>query len=259
VVTLNVGGLPSSLAPLRERAPHFCRHFEDAGYDVVNLQEVWTRGQLRAIRAHLPSYQHVAWRPGIGGHPAGGLATFSRRPIQQARYTSYRGARAGGGTTFRARQWLNTRLQGVLTARLVDAPVAIGNTHLTANRDGDWSDGNRHYPLQRAQLGRLHAVMDEASADLTVLCGDFNVAASGALYDAVRAGYRDPFAETDPWTFHVALLHPGRRPQRIDYLLVRGDERDHPVHSYQRIFDEPVPGFGLVSDHVGLAAEIGLR
>jgi endonuclease/exonuclease/phosphatase family metal-dependent hydrolase len=256
VATLNVCGLPSPLRPLRERAPRFCEHFEDAGYDVVNLQEVWTRGQLRVIRAHLPSYRYVSLRRGIGGQPAGGLVTFSRRPVAGTRYTSFSGATAAGSRRFRARQWLNTRLQGALTTRLAEVPVAVGNTHLTANHDGDWSDGNRHYPLHLDQLERVHAAMDTAGADLTVLCGDFNVASSSSLYNTIRADYRDPFADTDPWTFHAELLFPGRRPHRIDYLLVRGDAQ---LCSYQTFFDKPLPGFGLVTDHVGLTAELELR
>jgi endonuclease/exonuclease/phosphatase family metal-dependent hydrolase len=245
--------LPSPLRALRERAPRFCEQFEGAGYDVVNLQEVWTGAQLRVVREHLPSYPHVSWRRGIAGHPAGGLVTFSRRPIDESRYTSFSGAKAGGNLRFRARQWLNTRLQGALTTHLAEVPVAVGNTHLTANHDGDWSDGNRHYPLHVGQLERLHAVMDKANAHATVLCGDFNVASTSPLYDAIRADYRDPFADTDPWTFHAELLFPGHRPHRIDYLLVRGDAQ---VRSYRTIFGEPIEGFGLVTDHVGLTADI---
>jgi endonuclease/exonuclease/phosphatase family metal-dependent hydrolase len=247
---------------------------------VVNLQEVWTRGQLRTIRTHLPSYPHVSWRRGLAGQPRGGLVTFSHTPVRGTAYVSFAGAPAGGGLPFRARQWLNTRLQGVLTTTLADVPVVVANTHLTANKDGDWSADNRHYSLQRAQLDRLHAAVDRLAGDLTVLCGDFNISSRSPLYPSAVAGYQDPFADADPWTFHVALLHPGRTAHRIDYLLVRGAAPDPAnsdaparLRSYQRIFDEPVPGFdeagsldasrprpaqsvGLVSDHVGLTAEI---
>jgi endonuclease/exonuclease/phosphatase family metal-dependent hydrolase len=224
---------------------------------VLNLQEVWTAALLRILRPHLPSYPHVAVRR-HAGQPAGGLVIFSRRPLGEVRYSSYRGARVGGaGLRFRARQWLNTRLQGILVAQVPWAGAVVGNTHLTANRDGDWSVGNRHYPMQRTQLALMHSAVP-ATADLTVLCGDFNTAASGPLHAAVVGDYRDPFAATDPPTFQASLLESTRRPHRIDYLLVRGEAARYPVRTAATFFADPLPGFGLVSDHVGLVAEIGL-
>ncbi len=100
VATLNVCGLPwsqSSLPPLAHRAVEFGRRLEESGLDVVNLQEVWGRRGLAVIRAQLPSFPHVAWRRGVAGQPAGGLVTFSRRPVGAVSYTSFRGARPDAG------------------------------------------------------------------------------------------------------------------------------------------------------------------
>ncbi len=79
VMSLNVCGLPSRLAPPPDRAPHFCQLVDESDIDVLNLQEVWGR-TLSRIRAGLPSFPFVAWRRGLAGQPAGGLVTFSRRP-----------------------------------------------------------------------------------------------------------------------------------------------------------------------------------
>jgi hypothetical protein len=138
---------------------------------VINLQEVWTRSALEVIRANLPSFPYVAWRPGIGRQPAGGLATFSRHPIGRVSYTSYfRAVPPAGGLRFRLKRALNTFLQGVLVVDLPGPGVTIANTHLTANKDGDWSAGNRYFPFQAAQLRRLHAAVP-ATDRLTVLTG----------------------------------------------------------------------------------------
>jgi endonuclease/exonuclease/phosphatase family metal-dependent hydrolase len=236
IATFNVAGLPSALAPLRRRAPHFCRYLEDADIDVINLQEVWTPWILATMRTHLPSFPHVCGR-------RGGLATLSRHPFAATRYTSLRRATPKGPG-----QWVNTRLQGVLVTTLADPRISIANTHLTANRAGDWSETGRYFALQRSQLGLLH----EAAAGCAVLTGDFNVAASGPLYPAAVADFVDPFADLNPPTYHVDLLPPGRIAQRIDYALVRG----RPVTGCATLFERPDENHGHLSDHVALTVDV---
>jgi exonuclease III len=255
IVTFNVCGLPTAYRPVADRAPGFCRELERHDLDVVNLQEVWTRSALKVIRANLPSLPYVAWRRGIGGQPAGGLATFSRHPIGRVSYTSFRRALPpSGGLRFRVRRTINTFLQGVLVVDLPGAGVTLANTHLTANKDGDWSAGNRHFPFQAAQLRRLHAAVP-ASDRPTVLTGDFNVAACGPLYpDVVDNGrWHDPFAPDGPITFHREFLPPGSTGHRIDYLLC--SPSTYPVVETGLLFTRPEPDY--LSDHVALRARLG--
>jgi endonuclease/exonuclease/phosphatase family metal-dependent hydrolase len=257
VATFNVAGLPSRLAPLRYRAAYFCRVFEESDVDVLCFQEVWTRAHLGVLRARLPSYPYLAWRRGIGGQPAGGLAMFSRTPFGAVSYASYRGTGPGTGPLlFRARLALNTAGQGVLVAPVKEAVVAT--THLTANRDGDWSAGSRYGPVHRAQLDRLHETLRPDHRP-TVLAGDFNIASDSPWYPSiVDGGWRDPFAGTDLVTFQTALLPPDRPGRRIDYLLVAGD---HPVRDTAVLFARPVRlpdgRRAFVSDHLALTASIG--
>ena len=119
VTSFNVCGLPSPLPSMAERAARFCRLIDDSDIDVVNFQEVWTRRTLAVIRSQLPSFPAIAWRRGFAGQPAGGLATFSRRPVGPASYTSFRGARPSAGSLrFRVERAVNSRTQGVLTVEL---------------------------------------------------------------------------------------------------------------------------------------------
>jgi exonuclease III len=272
IASLNVNGLGSAaLRPFAERAAQFCRWFEESGVEVVNLQEVWTRGNLAVLRSLLPAYTFLAWRRGVAGQPAGGLATFSRVPLRAVSYRSFRGVRVrAGGPLFRARLALNTRLQGVLTVELDRVGVVVGNVHLTANRDGDWCAANRHFAFQRAQLALMHEVLRHrgGASPVTVLSGDFNISSTGPLYPLVvdGGGWHDPFAAADVPTFHQEFLPPGRSSCRIDYLLVHGAGAGaagapYPVAETAVLFANPVRVAGravFLSDHCGLVARIAL-
>jgi hypothetical protein len=271
VATLNVCGLPwsqSSLPPLAQRAVEFGRRLEGSGLDVINLQEVCGRRGLAVIRAQLPSFPHVAWRRGVAGQPAGGLVTFSRRPVGAVSYTSFLGALPdAGGARFRARCAVNSLLQGVLTVELVGLGTIVANTHLTANKDGDWSAGNRYHGFQRRQVRMVHAALRRAcraDTELMVLTGDFNIASGASLYPLIvdRGAWRDPFATIDPVTFHPEFLPAGCTGNRIDYALVLGDEPRFPVLDSGLLFTEPVVAAGggrmYLSDHMALTVRLGL-
>jgi endonuclease/exonuclease/phosphatase family metal-dependent hydrolase len=157
-------------------------------------------------------------------------------------------------------------LQGVLTAEVPGLGAVVANTHLTANKDGDWSAANRYHGYQRRQLTRLHErLRGLAGVPLRLVAGDFNVTSRSALYPALlRAadGWRDPFAADDPATFHVEFLPPGSRSSRIDYALVAGDPAHFPVLGHEVLFTTPVPldggTDGFLSDHAALSLHIGL-
>jgi hypothetical protein len=271
VATLNVAGLPNALPPIEQRAVELCRRFEDSDLQVINLQEVWWGRYLKLFRRLLPSYPHVAWRRGLAGQPCGGLATFSRLPLGPVRFVSFRASRPDAGSLrFRADLQVRSLLQGVLTVELPSVGVVLGNTHLVANHDGDWSPENRHYGYQRAQIAILHEALTWARAkartraDCTVVTGDLNVAADGPLYSAIVPGeaWLDPFAASDPVTFRSEYLPAGASGHRIDYLLVRGDSRRPQVVEPELLFGDPAEladgRSGHLSDHFGLAARIVL-
>jgi endonuclease/exonuclease/phosphatase family metal-dependent hydrolase len=258
VLSLNVCGLPhqsSSFPRLAVRAARIGRYLESSDVDVVNLQELFTRHHLALVRPLLPSFRHVVWRFGLAGRPAGGLATFSRHPLRRLEYQAYRGiAPSAGSLRFRGRNAVASAMAGVLVTELTDHGIVVANTHLTANKDGDWSATNRYHDFQRRQLQRLHAVLrrlpDHRPA---VLTGDFNVASDSPLYPTIidRGAWHDPFVETDPTTFQGAFLPPGAPPHRIDFLLIRGAEARDP----RTVFAEPEDGIYL-SDHIALTARI---
>lgn len=259
VLTVNVCGLPSEhpmLPPLAVRAARFCAQLEASDVDIVNLQELFTRRHLATVRPLLPSFPHAVWRTGVAGRPAGGLVTFSRHRLRGLGYRSFRGiVPSAGGPWFRANHALWGALAGVLVTELPEFGVVVVNTHLTANKDGDWSASNRYHRFQRAQLDRLHSVLRALPADrATVVTGDFNIASDSPLYPMIvdNGRWQDPFVDADPATFHAAFLPPDRSPHRIDFLLTRGTGA---VQQAGLVFAEPQEG-SYLSDHVALSARV---
>ena len=262
--TLNVGGLSRPrppLLPLALRAPELGQRLDAAPIDVLNLQEVFHYASLRVLRERLPSYPYVGFRRSVVG-PAGGLVTFSRLPLRRVRYRSFAGiAPPRGRLKFRVKRALLSAVQGLTTVELAGLPITIVNTHLTANRDGDWSPGNRFHAFQRAQLRRLNATLARRRRPgLTVITGDFNIASDSDHYPLIvdHGARHDPFAATGPVTFHAAFLPPGEPAHRIDYALLAGDAS---VLNCTTLFPEPLTVDGepyFLSDHIGLTVQIGL-
>jgi hypothetical protein len=298
IASLNTAGPlrpgPDRLLPFDLRAAEISRSLEAENLDVLLLQEVWLPRYLATFRRLLPTYEFVAWKRGRLGQVAGGLATFSRLPLAQSRYTSFR--RAGvrtGGLRFRAELRARSVNQGVLTTHLPGVGAVVGNVHLVSNREGDWSVGNRHEPVQREQLAIMHAALTRANAegrtsaqnrqsrttDLAIVGGDFNLASDGSLYGAITDGgtWRDSFAELAAGeldssadgrdqrppvtTFRLECLPPGATAHRIDYLLVAGDPQ-HEILEHGLLFEDPVRfpdgRTGQVSDHLGVYCRVGI-
>lgn len=267
VASLNVCcGLANSLPPVRERAVEFCRRLEQADVDIVNFQEVWTPGLLAFLRTQLPSFRFVARKVGVLGQPAGGLASFSRLPLRSVEYVSFRGTRPQGGSPFfRAAMAAGACLQGLLVFEVPALRTVMGNVRLTANRDGQWSAGNRYEALQAQQVRRVHEVLDRSrrtDTALVIACGDFNLPSDCGLYGAVVDGgvWQDPFAAKNVPTFHADLLPTGARAHRVDYLLVDGDPDRHPVTGTDLLFTEPAAlptgRTAYLSDHVSQVVRI---
>lgn len=232
---------------VRERAAEFCRRLTELDVDVLLLQEVWSRSLVRFIAERLPSLPYSAWRSGVAGQPAGGLVVFARLPLHPPTYTAFTSARTG------PRFALGCRLQGVLTVRTADDALVLGNTQLTANRDGDWSAANRHHPLHSEQLRIVHDAVRAAgahAAPLALLGGDFNIASTSPLYPTIvdHGVWHDPFADGDRPTYRAEYLPAGRSPHRIDYLLTSGQ----PVAHADLVLTGPTP----LSDHLGLRVRL---
>ncbi|MGW6279588.1 endonuclease/exonuclease/phosphatase family protein [Kribbella sp. NPDC055071] len=225
VASLNTRGTPVFGSHLNARYAAIGAAFEASSADVVNLQEVLTYYHLRRLLRAMPSYRHHSYRM------RGGLLTLSRRPHVEVSYRRFPGT-----------------VKGMLTTSYGD--LTILNTHLTANRDGDWSETNRHHAMHLSQLTALAGRIAQIPGP-TIVSGDFNVARDSTLYnDFITAtGLIDAFGPTCPPTFHQSYLPAGKTPHCIDFLLL--SDPALAVETATLTFT-----LGDLSDHLGLEVRV---
>ena len=236
------------------RYPAIGAELEAGDADVVCFQEVSTYWHLRVLARRMRSFGHVSYRASATG-PAGGLVTFSRLPVSAPVYRGFgippRAPGISGRTRFQA--WI----KGALVTRLRDPGLCVINTHPIANRDGDWSERNRFYPLHRAQLDALTRTLRSVPAPV-VVCGDFNIAGDSSLFAGFVAstGLADAFEGRCPATFRAEYLPAGATPHCIDFILTSAGVK---AESATTLFvgKAPLPGGpGYLSDHLGLCATL---
>jgi sphingomyelin phosphodiesterase 2 len=252
VASLNTRGIPLTRSQLAERYAVIGAGFDAGDADVVCCQEVFTYWHLRLLVRRMRSFRRVSyWRGPFG--PAGGLVTFSRRPVSGTAYRRFGRPPRTPGVPLRSR--LQARLKGALVTRLARPELSVINTHPVANYDGDWSTANRYYPLHRAQLAVLARVVNEA-APRAVVCGDFNIDRESPLFGEFTAatGLADAFKGACPPTFRAEYLPAGATPHCIDFILTAGEIT---VESAALAFAEKEP-LGYVSDHIGLRARLSV-
>ncbi|MFI9273535.1 endonuclease/exonuclease/phosphatase family protein [Kitasatospora sp. NPDC052896] len=257
VATLNTRGSPLSGTHRAERSAAIGAEFEHSPVGVVGFQEVHTYCHLKQLRAHLPTFAHVAYVHTPVG-PAGGLVTFSRTPFAETRFERFGRARGTSGMRWRTR--VIAALNGSLITRVAGHDLHIVNTHPVANHDGDWSEANRFHALQSSQYAALAQLVRELSPRVVVI-GDFNAPRESAVHATFIAetGLRDVFGHRCPPTFHAEYLGPGQAPQCVDFILAAGDIV---ARHAELILDQEVAmpfGRGFVSDHLGLRADLLLH
>ena len=221
---------------------------------MVTFQEVITYWHLRLLTRRMRSFRHVAYRPSATG-PAGGLVTFSRLPVSARAYRRFGFPPKAPGVPWKVRA--RASLKGVLLVQLPDPGAYVVNTHPAANRDGDWSQANRFFPLHQGQLGVVAQVVGATTAP-TVVCGDFNVDRDSVLLRGFlsETGLEDAFGGQCPATFHAEYLDPGERGHCIDFILVSPQIE---AGTTQVLFGGKQLVGGrreYVSDHIGLYARL---
>src|SRR6266568_2273902 len=252
IASLNTRGIPLTGSRLAERYAVIGAGFDAGPADVVCCQEVLTYWYLRLLVRRMRSFRQVSyWRAPAG--PAGGLVTFSRRPVSGTAYRRFGRPPRTPGLPRTSR--LQASLKGALVNRLARPELCAINTHPVANYDGDWSTANRFYPLHRAQLAVLAHVVNEAGPR-AVICGDFNIARESPLFGefTAAAGLADAFQGACPPTFRAEYLPAGATPHCIDFILTAGEVT---VESAALVFAGKEPP-GYASDHIGLRARLSL-
>ncbi|MFD0822566.1 endonuclease/exonuclease/phosphatase family protein, partial [Micromonospora zhanjiangensis] len=171
---------------VRPRLRALAAILDRAAYDVVCLQEVVYGPNARLLARAFP---HHAYSGTV--LPRGGLVLLSRWPVRRCR-------------SLRFPPWRPVRPELLMRkgAQLatVDTPgggLIVVNTHLSANRDDDWSPENPYSRIARVELSRLAGAVAALDPTLpVVVTGDFNVPRSSALLRdfAAVTGLRDVLA-----------------------------------------------------------------
>ncbi|NUT33883.1 MAG: endonuclease/exonuclease/phosphatase family protein [Hamadaea sp.] len=215
----------------------------ESDFDVVCLQELMYRSHLRLVR-QTSGLPYAAATGAVMLH--GGLAILSRTPIR------HRFARFPLRPPQRP-EWLMRKGAQLAAVEVRGRRYGIVNTHLSANRDDDWSEGNRYTTVERAELADLARWID---GDTSVVVGDFNVPReSPLLAEFVAAtGLRDALAGDVRPTYRPTPAWPN--PPAFDHVLVRP-----PLTARaELVFEEGVRladgRQAYLSDHFGVAAEL---
>jgi sphingomyelin phosphodiesterase 2 len=254
IVSLNTRGIPLVGSCLAGRYAAIGAALETGDADVACFQEVFTWWHLLMLARRMRSFRYVSFRASPIG-PAGGLVTLSRLPVSGKVYRGFGIPPKAAGISRAER--LRAGLKGSLMTRLERPGLCVINTHPVANRDGDWSQTSRFYPLHRAQLAVLARMVRSVSAP-TVVCGDFNIDRGSSLFSGFMkgSGLVDAFEGSCPATFRAEYLPAGGTPRCIDFILTPDGVK---AEAAGVIFTgkEPLPGGpGYVSDHVGLRASL---
>jgi endonuclease/exonuclease/phosphatase family metal-dependent hydrolase len=254
VASLNIRGVPLPGSRLAARCQAVGAAFEASDVDVACFQEVHTYFHLALLARQMRSFRYVSFRRTLPG-PAGDVVTFSRLPVLSSAHHGFGPAPAAPGIPVLTR--LRARMKGALVTRLARPEVAVINTHPVANTDGDWSAGNRFFPVHRAQLTALAGVIGSTSEPI-VVCGDFNIDRDSDLFGEFTRDTRlnDAFGGNCPPTFRAEYLPGGVAARCIDFILTAGDIK---AESAEVIFTgkQVLRGRpGYVSDHLGLRAEL---
>lgn len=233
-LTFNISLIPFVGHPY-VRVREFSHQAEVINADIINLQEVHSYDMVWRLK-QLTEFPYVSYKRGLLG-PIAGLVTFSKQFIITDSFESL---------SFH---------KGVIVSRLKSGVVVV-NVHLVANTDGDWSKSNRFYDKHKAQLDKLNEIMDRFTYknQPIILSGDFNLAKTSDLYGYFirKGGWHDTTPSDFEPTFHSDFLPPDRNPQRVDYILVRGNFQ---FLKTALLFGSKINGLYL-SNHLGVFAEL---
>ncbi len=261
LITLNCFGVP--MPTTRRRMLALAAELNRREVTIVCLQEIQSHTYRRLLIRACDRYPSHAYIPFMHA-PKGGLLTLARPPIEQVHFALYR--ERGRWYTPAIADWILHK--GVLITRLTldGVPIAVLNTHLTANYSGDWRRTNRYAQHERSQLAQLAEIVSTQPPDtLVVVAGDFNIPRGSWLYKEFLAesGLIDPAAGDRQPTFRPPRGIPGRYALPIDFTLFRFPQSKPlpglQVHS-QLCFQEKFPLIagrkGYLSDHLGVELEL---
>ncbi|WP_328484120.1 endonuclease/exonuclease/phosphatase family protein [Streptomyces sp. NBC_00377] len=244
--TLFTGDVPARLRALGAA-------LDRADYDIVCLQEVMFRRNARLIRRAAPAYRHCAYSGTV--LLKGGLVLLSRWPISRWRFVRYPMTGPVRGELLMRK---GAQLASVATP---DGELVVVNTHLSANRDDDWSPTNRYTRIAGAELARIAGLIAAVEPSLPIaVAGDLNVPRDSAAlaHFVATTGLRDILADDTRPTYRPTPRWPS--PPALDHVLVRAAAGETLTGGADLVFQDKVTladgRQAYLSDHYGVQAHL---
>jgi endonuclease/exonuclease/phosphatase family metal-dependent hydrolase len=223
LLSLNTFGIPFYLG--WERMTRLARELDALPATAVCLQEVQQNAYGPLLERRLTTYPHHIYERHHYA-PKGGLAVFSRIPIDQHNFEVYQSR--GTLLSISFADW--ALYKGILTViYTVDGlPIIVLNTHMNANYSGIWHRSNPLSQIQLYQVQQLTRVIQSLPEEaLVIICGDLNFPRASFLYEELvgQNNLVDPMVDDERPTYRPFPLVPAKWKVPLDFALVR-----QPVH-----------------------------
>lgn len=260
IASLNTLGIPFIGNNIILRYKAIANYLNGSDIDIIHLQEMLTYGNLYLIKHLLRKYPYCYFEKSLF-NPKGGLATFSKIPLEYMKFIKYPNTFRGLGKSL-----VDTFLQkGILITRIKDKNTLLLNTHFNAVLDANWEETGKFYKKQQSQIKVFHKVLEDLGEEnkLIICCGDFNIARGSKLFtELISNSMSDVLRSNSQPTFHPLPLSHISEPKCLDYFFIYGSEQQYSISSAEYFLDEPVQlsknNIGVASDHMGLKIVIKL-
>ncbi len=232
ILTYNCCALPVFAGDIRARLKRIGLEVAALDPDLILLQEIFLPAHLKVLQARLKGWPHVFFGKRSWRRHAGGLAIFSRYPLESPRFIKYREQ----GSWLRYSVLAKFSGKGYMSARLhgpSGAVFELVHTHLIADyRRPAVAEGSRRDPYPKFQKGQIEELsrfvrgLDRSRPLL--LAGDFNMPPHSKLLRALlkRSGLRDGMEGVlEPSILDRRYYRLPYRPapdKRLDYVFHRG-------------------------------------
>ncbi|CAI4224291.1 unnamed protein product [Auanema sp. JU1783] len=287
VVTLNVWCLPQpwpiGSKDRRYRLQKLSDHFNIEPYDVIGLQEIWGAEDYNFLVEKLSDvypyhhYFHSGWT-------GSGVCVFSRHKIVST--LTHRYSLNGFAHHIHRGDWFGGKIIGMVELEYKEKRINFYTTHLHAEYD---RENDLYLPHRTSQAFELSQFVRHtcSGADMTVVCGDFNlepedlgfriILSQAKLRDAWRMSHEPlPDDECHSLTscrgipkggtcdrpdncYTSLLLRDKDESKRIDYILFKSGKTNVTLEECEITLNK-IPSETInYSDHVGLHARFTFK
>jgi endonuclease/exonuclease/phosphatase family metal-dependent hydrolase len=207
LLTFNTLGTPIFAPDIIKRDSKIATLINEASYDVVCLQELFTYIQLAIFKKKLTNYPYCVYEKNLFG-PRGGLVIFSKHPLVEKSDFSYSHPK-GAFVPF----YTTLAQPGMLSAIVKPFAIRIVTTHLSSDNEHNLTPKNKLYNLIRSQSEEAANVINRYTkqAESVVVAGDFNIAKGSVLYQS----FLQNTALTD---IYAKEVQPTYDPERVQFF-----------------------------------------